>query len=196
VSIACRIYLKFLWFKKTYPFNWAHKPLCAHYEEDLLKIQNMHICRSCFFAYSGITANIMFLIIFRDFFIEYGGIVISSLLSFTLPLSQPIIYKKIPRKFRDLIRFFMGALIVQIVFALLTGQLILPLIAICLSYISWKIYFKQRAIRKIDLCHACPEYSEDKVCSGYKAQQSLIREYEEEATEYILSTGYIPKILK
>jgi len=196
VSIECRIYLKFLWLKKAYSFNWAHKPLCAQYEEDLLKIKNMRICRSCFFAYSGMTINLLFLIIFREFFIESGGIVISGLLSCTLPLSQPKIYKKIPRKFRDLIRFLLGALIVQTVFALLTGQLILPLVAICLCYISWKIYFKQRAIRKIDQCHSCPEYSEQTVCSGYRAQQSLIREYEEEATEYILSTGYTTKILQ
>jgi len=196
VSIASRIYLKILWLKKAYPFNWAHKPLCTKYEEDLLKIKNMHICRSCFLAYSGMIINLLFLIISRDFFLEHSGVIVSGLLSVTLPLSQPIIYKKLPRKFRDLIRFLTGALIVQIVFALLAGQFILTLIAICLCYISWRIYFTQRAIRKIDLCHACPEYFEQTVCSGYKAQQSLIREYEEEATEYVLSTGYIPKILK
>lgn len=79
---------------------------------------------------------------------------------------------------------------------MLRGHFILAVIAIMVSYISWKIYFKQRAKRKIEICYACDEYSEEKICSGYKTQHLLIREYEEEATEYILSTGYIPKIMK
>ncbi len=191
-----KIYLKFLWLKKTYSFIWAHKPLCELYKEDVIKIKNISICRSCFFVYFGMIMSFAFSIMFRNFYIEYGGIVLSGVLSFTLPFSHPTLYKRIPRRVRDLIRFSMGYLIIQIFFVLLRGHFNLALVVMLLSYFFWNIYYKQRAKRKIQLCYSCNEYSDDKVCSGYKKQQLSLREYEEEATEYILRTGYIPKILK
>ncbi len=196
MSIISTVYLKVLWVKKTYSFNWAHKPLCKKYEEDLIKIKSIYICRSCFFVYLGMIMCFIFSIIFRNFFIEYGVFFLGGLLSFTLPLSYPTLYKLLPRKFRDLTRFSMGYIIIQIFLVLLFGHFMIALGVILLSYSFWKIYFKQRAKRKIKLCSSCNEYSEVKVCSGYITQQSSIREYEEEATEYILRTGYIPKILK
>lgn len=195
LSISSTIYLKILWLRKTYSFNWAHKPLCEKYEEDLIKIKDVSVCRSCFFVYLGLISNLVFSLMFHNFYVAYGRIILSGLLLFTLPLSYPTLYKKLPRKLRDLLRFTMGYLIIQIFFVFLRGHFVYSLAAVLLSYILWKIYFKQRAKRKIDLCFTCNEYSDQKVCSGYKTQVLLIREYEEEATDYILNKRYTPKII-
>jgi hypothetical protein len=73
----------------------------------------------------------------------------------------------------------------------------MPALAVILpSAIAWKIYYQQRHKRKLQLCYACHEYSDSEVCSGFRLQTKLVGEYQAEATEYLLSTGYIPDILK
>ena len=196
MSIIQSIYLKFLWLKKTYPFHWAHKPLCATYREDLLTIQSLYICRSCFFGYLGIMTGLLFSIVPHPFHLKQSAILAAITWLVILVVSLPKFYKKFSRQLRDLIRFSTGFTLVQIVFMFLHGQFILPLICCAVSSIVWTIYYKQRARRKINLCHSCQEYSHENVCSGYKKQQLMIRSYEEEATAYILRTGYIPEILK
>ncbi|KAB2890359.1 MAG: hypothetical protein F9K32_08970 [Desulfobulbaceae bacterium] len=67
-------------------------------------------------------------------------------------------------------------------------------VLIASSFALWMVYIRQRSTRKIRRCQACDEYSDDRVCSGFARQLVLLREYEEEATEYILGTGYVMKI--
>lgn len=196
MSIAGRLYLKLLWLKKTYSFYWAHKPLCKAYREDVIRINNIYLCRSCLFAYCGMILSFASLFIVPGFYAEYGAILLVALLLVALPLSYPTLYKRLPRRLRDACRFACGFVAVQIFHELLNGHVIPALMAILLSWTLWKVYLGQRSTRKIQLCATCNEYSTDKACPGYRTQMSLLREYEEEATEYLLSTGYAPKILK
>jgi hypothetical protein len=196
VSIAARICLKLLWLKKTWTFRWAHKPLCSAYRMDVLRIRNVFVCRSCLCVYSGMLLSLTALAFFPAICAEYCGGILAFLLSFTLPLSHPTLYRRLPRPLRDACRLSLGFAAVQIPVAAGSGHAILALAAVLLCVALWKVYYRQRATRKIQFCHACREYSPDSACSGYSRQLSLLREYEQEATEYLLSTGYTPAILK
>ncbi len=191
-----RLYLKLLWFKKSYPFNWAHKPLCGKYRAEVIKLGNVYVCRSCTCAYLGVLVGLIFPFTLSAFFNNHSSIMLIGLLSVVLPLSHPFIYKKLHRSFRDLLRFSLGLLIAVGGHVLFTGGLLLGVGVFLSCYIFWKIYYKKREKRKIEECLSCDEYSEETICSGYTLQSQRIREYEEEATEYLLHTGYRPKGLK
>lgn len=195
MSVTARLFLKILWLRKTASFYWAHKPLCAAYKDDVLRIGAIRLCRSCFLAYFGMLSNLLALILFPGLYADYGHILLAALLSVALPLSYPALYTRLPRRFRDICRFSLGLLIVQTIWGLLNGHAMLALVAIVLSCALWRVYFRKRSTRKIRRCLTCDEYSGDRVCSGFATQVNLLREYEEEATEYILGTGYVPKIL-
>ena len=196
MSVTGRLFLKALWLKKTHSFYWAHKPLCQRYEEDVIRINDIHLCRSCCFVYLGVILSSLFLVFGGSFPTGYGTILLLASLAITLLLSHPRIYKRLPRKLRDGCRFAVGAILVATLNALFHGQLMPSLAVILPVCIVWKIYYKQRSKRKLQLCYACNEYSESRVCSGYRLQTKLVGEYQAEATEYLLSTGYVPDILK
>lgn len=195
MSVIGRLYLKILWLRKTASFYWAHKPLCAAYKADVLTIGTIRLCRSCFLTYAGVLLNLLaVIVVFPGLSVEYGHILLVALAAITLPLSSPGLYTRLPRGLRDICRFSLGLLIVQTIHALLTGHAILSLAVMLSSFALWRVYFRQRSARKIKRCQVCDEYADGRVCSGFARQMVLLREYEEEATEYVLSTGYVPKL--
>lgn len=196
MTIVSRIYLKVLWLKKTYSFNWAHKPLCEKYQEDTIKIKHIHLCRSCVFVYLGMLTSLALFTTFDNIASKDGYLLLCTLFFFTLSLSHPVVYKKLPRLLRDLLRYSLGFLILQTFFMALQGHFFLAACSCLLLSLFRLVYYQKRAQRKLEKCYRCEEYSDSKVCSGYHRQTLLIREYEEEATEYIIQTGYIPKINK
>lgn len=196
LSFINKVYLKVLWFKKTHSFIWAHKPLCEKFSEDVIKIKKIHLCRSCFFTYSGMLTTGFTTLFLPSIYLEFCNYVLFTLVAFTLPLSYPTLYKRLPRKLRDIIRLMLGSMISLTVYALIKGDILLALGIFLLSCIFWRVYFTQRSKRKLNICHACGAYAEHQVCPGFEQQAELIREYEKEATNYLIKTGYVPKILK
>ncbi len=186
------MYLKALWLKKSYSFNWAHKPLCYNYREDVITLGHVHLCRSCLCAYLGVLSGLTVPVILPEFFGGNSKVILIILMTLTLPLSHPFIYKHLHRRVRDLLRFSLGMLLAIGSWVALTTSFPLGLGALLLCFIVWKIYYKKRAIKKIELCLQCEEYSENYICSGYIHQSQCIREYEEKATEYLLKSGYRP----
>ena len=192
--MTARLHLKILWLRKTASFYWAHKPLCAAYSADVLTIGPIRLCRSCFLTYAGVLLNLLAVIVSPGQFAEYGHILLAALAAITLPLSSPGLYTRLPRGLRDICRFLLGLLIVQTIQALLNGHAMLSLAVMLPSLALWRVYFRQRSARKIRRCQACDEYADGRVCSGFARQMVLLREYEEEATEYLLGTGYVPRL--
>lgn len=191
-----RLYLKALWLRKTYSFNWAHKPLCQHYRQDVIRIGHIHLCRSCVCAYLGLFTGLLFPILAPASFHSFGRIIVLTLMLVILPLSYPTIYKKLPRRVRDVLRFALGGLLACCGWLLFTGNLILAFTSLLLGSIFWKTYYRKREKRKIEDCLSCDEYEDGKICSGYRIQAQHIREYEEDATDYVLRTGYVPDRFK
>jgi hypothetical protein len=196
VSLFTKLHLKYLWLSKTYSFRWAHKPLCDHYKKDILSFGTVHLCRSCVASYSGIVAGLLFTL-FSTSSSKTISLLLMLLLIITLPLSHPAIYKNIFRLFRDILRFNLGIIVSFSLLLLFYHQeIVLPVIVLFISAIFWKHYYKKRKVRKIQFCEECTEYQTDSICSGYKIQADMIRDYEDKATELLYENAYIPKILR
>lgn len=193
MSLATKAYLKWLWISKTYSFRWAHKPLCNHFKEDIISTGAIYLCRSCVSTYLGIVAGVFF-VLFSTVSSENISIFLVVLLLITLPLSHPLIYKKNPRPLRDILRFNLGIIISFSLLLLCYYQnFTLPLTVISISLLFGKFYYHKRSIRKLKICEECSEFQTDSICSGYKMQANIIREYEDKATDFLYKSSYIPK---
>ena len=195
MSLLTNAYLKWLWVSKTYSFLWAHKPLCSHYEKDTISIGKIFLCRSCFFAYLGVVLVPLLIVMLQ----VSASILISSLtalLLITLSLSHPTIYHKFHRAYRDVLRFNLGGVIgLSLVLLIHEHEIFYPLFVGILLLAFGKFYYQKRKVRKIQFCEECNEYEGDSICSGYILQARLIREYEQEATDYLYNNHYIPSVL-
>jgi len=191
-----RLQLKLLWLRHSYPFRWAHKPLCDRFEHDVLRVGHVHICRSCTCAYLG-----MALVIAAALagFLPTGSVFAAILLPVmlvTLAGSHPRFYWRFPRGARDVLRLGAGASIALTATALLRGEWILSSVAIVALSLSWRHYKKKRGGRKSQACDGCPELGcSDKICSGFSQQAARIRRYEERAASIIAGKG-VPEFLK
>ena len=196
MSPVARLYLWLLKISRTWRFNWAHKPLCSSYKADVLQFGTLYLCRSCCCVYFAIAVNLILIVLFPDFFKEYAHILLIGFVVFTLPLSHPAIYKTLYRPLRDILRCSLGSIVVLSFTALVHGHFLFTIVLIITSFFFWRYYYRKRSRRKIELCKNCPEYSDSRICSGYTFQAEQIRRYEDEATEYLLKTGYVPKSLR
>lgn len=195
-SLTTRWGLYRLWLRKTYRFNWAHKPLCARYREDVLKIGSLYLCRSCLFVYLGVAVALGYSTLrsSRDGATEILPLTV--LLAGVLLCSAPPWYKRLPRGIRDGLRFLLGASLVFIADQGLRGEVVFFVLSALACYGAWRLYATARQRRKRSNCASCPEYSPDRVCPGYRLQTTKIKEYQEEATEYLLARGYRPTIIR
>ena len=49
----------------SYPFRWAHKPLCDRYRHDVLRLGHVHVCRSCVLADVGLVVTVVACVVWR-----------------------------------------------------------------------------------------------------------------------------------
>ena len=190
-----RLYLRWLWLARSSPFRWAHKPLCARFREDVLRLGHVHLCRSCLCLYLGLAAGLLPVFMVSDPHNSLGGLWLAVLLLAVLVLSGPSLYKKLPRKVRDLLRFALGLSIMLGFRRLIAGDVLLSVVLFLVILFFWRRYQGRRATRKKEACLTCEEFPGQGICSGFARQAELIRRYEEEATEYLLARGYVPDCL-
>ncbi|MCP4346660.1 MAG: hypothetical protein GY795_14180 [Desulfobacterales bacterium] len=55
---------------------------------------------------------------------------------------------------------------------------------------------RSRGIIKLKACDRCPEFGRQDICPGFRFQAEKIRLYENEATDFLLDSGYFPDITK
>ena len=184
-----RLRLKWLWLLHAYPFHWAHKPLCERFQQDVLRIGGVHLCRSCVLAYLGLglaAAGSFFAHAWLQprvsgLFIGWGAV--------TVLLSLPLWYKRWPRWFRDLLRFSMGAVLALWGYLLITGHWAVGCGGGLALAAFWVFYRALRKKRKLHACDGCPEFGQPKVCSGYTLQAERMRNFEEQATELVMQNS-------
>lgn len=188
-SLRRKLHLKRLWLKHAWTFNWAHKPLCARFQEDVLQIGRARICRSCLLLYTGLAAGIvLFLVIGGP--LSYSAVCWGlTLTAVTVVLSAPWWYKKWPRCVRDILRFALGLSIAFYLGLVFTGHVAIGIIGAVLMSAFWKVYLHLRADRKLRACQGCEQLKSGQICSGFAYQAEHIRRYEQEATEYVLAEG-------
>lgn len=195
MNFVTKIYLKWLWYSRTCSFQWAHKPLCRHFKADIITLGHIHLCRSCCCLYAGILSGLCLRWWFPEWNENYAVAGLMALSLFVVPLSRPDLYKKMPRFIRDVLRFSLGIMVSQTVLMLFTHHVLFALPLLILLLIFRRCYYKQRYRRKLKYCKSCEDYAEGKICPGFAKQAALIRQYEEEATDYLLKTGYVPACL-
>ncbi len=191
-----RLYLKWLWYKHAYPFNWAHKPLCSHFRNDVIQMRSVYLCRSCVMAYAGIGIAVLSSVAFPGAADRFGPIILLLCCAAILPFSFPKLYKKLPRLIRDFLRFIMGCTIVLCLYLVLSGQYLPGLTGVFLLFLFWTVYMRGRRIIKLKACDCCSEFGKQDICSGFRFQAERIRLYENEATDFLLASGYIPGITR
>lgn len=195
-QIKRKIILNCLWIRHSYSFNWAHKPLCSRFRKDVIKLNRIHLCRSCIMSYFGIIISLLFLFSFNKIADRFGSVIFVIICLATLPLSHPKLYKKLHRSACDLLRFLIGFIIPLSIFLVLSKQYVTGITGIIILSIFWKIYFRERKIRKLKVCDNCSEYRKGEICSGFRMQAQCIRNYENEATNFIINSGYAPIMKK
>ena len=113
-----------------------------------------------------------------------------------MSLSFPAWYKRWPRPMRDALRFALGGLIALCGYILILGQVIAGLAAAAGLLATWKAFMLLRNRRSSRRCEGCDQLSAQAVCPGYALQASIIRQYEEAATELLTASMDLPVVEK
>ena len=184
--------MKGLWLKHAFKFHWAHKPLCDRFAIDVLKIGPVHLCRSCVSAYGGIASGVLLALLAP---LPDGALptLFLAVLAGVLTLSAPPLYKRLPRVVRDLLRFTSGALIPLSLYICIRSSVWVGAIGLAALFAFWLVYFRVRKERQLKACDGCAELGEKSICSGFAMQAAQVRKYEEEATNLLIGTGYVPE---
>jgi hypothetical protein len=186
--------LWFLWMRHSYPFRWAHRPLCSNFSDDILRIGHVHLCRSCLCAYCG-------MVLCAISWLFFGAVRESSLTLLiclmvpTIGLSTPQFYKQCPRLLRDLLRFSMGCCITLCVCVILSRSMLIGVTCGGILLLFWRIYFLVRRKRKAQACTGCGELGRRRICTGCRLQADAVRAYETRATNLLLASGKNPCML-
>jgi hypothetical protein len=188
---AYRIRLWWLWLACSYRFRWAHRPLCSRFRSGVIRVGDIHLCRSCVCVYFGILLFVVLLALLRPS-VAAAGIGLGGVGIPTLVLSGPWCYKNLPRVLRDVLRLAMGVMIALCGYLLLCRELVVALPATAVLFAFWRTYFTARRRRRLHACDDCPELSDKSVCSGCQLQADGVRRYEETATQLYLASGQTP----
>ena len=154
---------------------FAHKPLCSLYSKDVLIFNGIHLCRSCTFVYLGFVTSL---------FININPQIYVSLVAFVVMLSSGNYYKKFNRMIKDLLRYFLGFIIMATLKKVIALETI-SIFGFVLLIASYLFYFKKRKSRKLNECNHCHEKNMKQVCSGFREQVPSIKHYENELTKMI-----------
>ncbi len=183
---------KWLWLSHVYPFYWAHKPLCQRFRRDVLRIGRLHLCRSCTMVYAGVALGVLLCAVFHEPLRDAAPALFAALAAATLALSCPVWYGKWTRPVRDALRGMTGATIALAGYLLISGSLLPGLIGLVALGLTWKAYQALRGSHQPKACAGCPQLREDEICPGFALQAERIRQYEQKATDLLLSHGYLP----
>ena len=148
------LYNKFLFIKYNYWHMFAHKPLCEKYKSDVIKIKKMYLCRSCSFLYLGLLFGV---------FVKTTALFFVVTLTLTCLLSSGKIYKTFNRKFRDVLRFSLGFLLINTLYFLASLD-IAGFYGVSIILFSRQFYYKKRKSRKLKECSNCHEYEDTREC--------------------------------
>ena len=194
MRLITRLRMKGLWLKHAYRFLWAHKPLCDKFAEDVLMLGPVFLCRSCTCAYGGIVSGLL-LIFLAPLSVGILPVLFLSALCGVLGFSAPPLYKRLPRFVRDILRFTSGALIPLSVYLCTRPGFWIGAFGLAVLFAFWVVYFRVRKARKLKECDGCPELEANKICSGFAMQAGHVRRFEQEATELLIHSDYVPECL-
>lgn len=173
-----RLVPKWLWLKHAWFFNWAHKPLCEPYHEDVLRIGKLRLCRGCTMIKVGLAVALPLLLILQP---TLPVLVAGFILGFAIAaaLSHPALHSRWPRWGKDALRFLAGACAAHVLALFLLGHLAMGTLAASACVGAYWLYARLRLPRRLERCESCAELGEG-ICSGYARQAEAIRAWDED----------------
>ena len=186
------ILMKSLWWKKTWWFQWAHKPLCDRFHRETFRFGQLHLCRSCTLLYSALAIALV-LILTVTLPESSFGLILPAFIS-VLAVSHPKVYRYWSRGGRDLLRAGFGFLFPLTLFTAWKIHWAVPLLIVGGLWLVWGWYSRVRSAGKPRKCEGCPEFANGGVCSGYQKQTAALRAYEEAATELVYQLQLPPHV--
>ena len=191
MSITSSVYMRWLWWRHTWTFQGAHKPLCDRFHRDVLHMGRLHVCRSCAALYGSLGVALVGAPLYRDYLGTAVGVSVTGLLLSVLLLSSPAHYRHRGRLGRDLLRGLTGALGGVSLVALTTVACPWGIVNLVGLVVAWRVFRQTRNqyATQSDACTGCSECGKEGICSGFQQQAMHLRAYEEAATTW-LEQGY------
>ena len=186
-SPSTPLYLRWLWWKHTWLFQLAHKPLCERFHRDVFHWGRLHVCRSCTLLYGTLVLGLAVAPLYRPVLGTDTVIGCGLLLLAVVVASAPPLYDRTPRVARDLLRAALGFLSAIALVAMTTSAWPWALMQLVALALAWVRYHRMRDQRTADtdLCAGCAERGCGRVCTGFSAQADRLRAYEEAATDWL-----------
>ncbi len=166
------------WLRHTYPFQFAHGPLCERYEADTVRLGHVFLCRSCAALYATLALATAALLLEPPSATTLR-VALGITAAVVFPLSWPPLYKPLPRLVRDLLRGGAGLLVALTLAALLRGMWLTGGLAVATMLVALVVFSRVRRRQRVHMCDGCPELGADGVCSGYAVQAGYLRRYED-----------------
>jgi hypothetical protein len=180
-----RVAQAWLWWRYSYSFRFAHKPLCGRLGGRVLRIGHVHVCRGCTCLYLGALMAAV-LLLPRD--LPWGtrlaaayGCGVPAMLA-----AMPAVYGRLPDIARDLARVAAGMAAVLLCGFCWWGPWWLGVANIAGLLALRQVAIRRRGARLHRLCDGCPELGGNQVCSGFARQAALARRYEEAASNRLM----------
>ena len=171
---------KLLWWRHSWFFNWAHKPLCLPYREDVLLLGRLRLCRGCTALWSGVLiAGPLLVTVVKS---NALAMTFGALFAGVVVLSHPRRHSRWPRPLRDVLRIGAGSLPGLALGMSWTGDRWPGIAALALLASVYVGYAKLRAPDRLHKCASCPELGAG-ICSGYSVQAEAVRAWEDRASE-------------
>jgi hypothetical protein len=181
------------WWRHDWPYRWAHKPLCARFSDDVLRLGRLRVCRGCLALWTGVLGA--------------GALALSGLvtagaaalaLTLLLPtvgiLSHPALHTRWPRPVRDLLRAAAGACAPLAVQALAGGRPMEGLVGLTALAAICTLHRAHRAPLRARMCDGCQELAQPGICSGYRLQARATAAHERLMEEDLMSRGFAPQL--
>jgi len=184
---------RWTWWRHTWTFQVAHKPLCEHYAHDVLRLGRLRVCRSCTCLYTGLTLGVIVSALLPAGPLMIWGTALT-LAALVLPLSFPRWYPRWSRGARDLLRGGSGVAIAGLLAPLWLGEPALGLSTLATIVAVYVWFSRVRREKKLRYCEGCSELNTAGVCSGYKHQAERIQAYEEATLARLNRAGFVPHI--
>ena len=174
---AGRLRSRVRWLWHTWPFQFAHGPLCARFREDVLRLGRVHLCRSCVALYSGAAIALAALLAFPpggDGLLALGGV----LGVVVAVLSWPPRYKRMPRRVRDLVRAGAGVWVAAVVALWFSGLWLAAAIGTAAIVGMFVLFSRVRMRQRVHACvaarssssRACARATVAKRCASVRSR--------------------------
>lgn len=179
--------LRWRWWKHTWTFQAAHKPLCERFHHDVLRFGPLRLCRSCAALWGSFAATLCAAPLYTGLLNVWTGLATATLAALVIHASAPHRYREASRGRRDLLRGGAGALAALGVAHCFTASWPVGLLLLTGFAIAWRVMRRTRNEHHAatDACAGCPELGHPGICSGFREQAERIRAWEEEATDWL-----------